>query len=619
MRNTPVFLFLIPALLAQPDPSAGRKRFESQCAPCHGADGAGGERAPSFFRSDSWRSDAYVRDVIRNGRPATGMPAFELPDAAIADLIAHIRTFKPVEPAAPVDKLMAATQPLPFSGIANPNPGDWPTYHGRLSGNRHSTLDQINAGNVAKLALRWLYTIPGAGRLEGTPVVVGGIMYVTSVNSATALDARNGKLLWRFQQPRSKGLVGDAAGGINRGVAILGDSIFLVTDHAHLLCLNRRTGQLRWDTEMADYRQHYGATAAPLIVNDLVISGVSGGDEGARGFLAAYNASTGKEVWRFWTVPLPGEPLAKTWIGKAIEHGCATTWMTGTYDPSNDLLFWTTGNPCPDYNGDERKGDNLYSDSVLALKPRTGQLQWHYQYTPHDLHDWDAQQTPMLVDADWQGRPRQLLVQASRNGFFYVLDRRTGALLLAKPFVKKLTWATGIGADGRPQVIPGTDPTPEGVRVCPAVEGATNWMSTGFNPALGLFYVMSLEKCSIYTKSPAGWVQGQSYYGGDTRRVRDETPEKVLRAIDIQTGRIAWELPQEGPANTWGGVLSTAGGIVFFGHDGGAFAAADARTGRLVWQFDANQNWRASPMTYSVDGVQYVAIAGGPNILVFAL
>jgi alcohol dehydrogenase (cytochrome c) len=426
-------------------------------------------------------------------------------------------------------------------------------------------------------------------------------------------------VLWRFQQARTKGVIGDAGAGINRGVAVLDDSVFLVTDHAHLISLDRRTGALRWDKEMADYRQHYGATGAPLVVNDLVISGVSGGDEGVRGFLAAFKASTGEEVWRYWTVPAPGDPEAKTWVGRAIEHGCAATWMTGTYDPSTTTLFWTTGNPCPDYNGDERKGDNLYSDSVLALDPATGKLKWFYQYTPHDLHDWDAQQTPMLVDMRFRGRQRQLLMQANRNGFFYVLDRTNGEVLVAKPFVKKMTWASGIGADGRPQVLPGTEPTAEGVKVCPAVEGATNWFSTAFNPATGLFYVMALEKCSIYTKSPQWWQQGSSFYGGGTRRDRDETPKKFLRALDPQTGEMRWELPQEGPANTWGGVLSTAGGIVFFGNDNGSFSAADAKTGRQLWSFDANQGWKASPMTYSVEGTQYVAVAGGPNVLVFAL
>ena len=402
-------------------------------------------------------------------------------------------------------------------------------------------------------------------------------------------------------------------------MAVLGARVFMVTDSARLLALDRRTGALLWDVEMADWHQNYGATSAPLVVKDMVISGTSGGDEGVRGFVAAYKAETGERVWRFWTVPGPEDPVFATWKGKAIEHGCTAAWLTGTYDAAAGLLYWTTGNPCPDFNGDERLGDNLYSDSVLALDPADGRLRWHFQFTPHDLHDWDAEQTPMLVDAAFRGRPRKLLVQASRNGFFYVLDRLTGALLLSTPFVRKLTWASGIAPDGRPRVLPGTDPTPAGVEVCPSVEGATNWMSTAFHPATRLFYVMALEKCSVYTKAEAVWKPGESLYGGGTEDPPGGKGQKVLRALDLDTGKTVWEYPQEGGGNSWGGLLSTAGGLIFFCDDNGDFAAADAATGKRLWHFAANQNWRASPMTYTVGGRQYVAVAGGPNILVFGL
>ena len=506
-----------------------------------------------------------------------------------------------------------------FAEITEPKPGDWPTYHGHLSGNRHSPLRQVHAGNVAQLSPKWMFSVPNARRLQVTPVVVDGIMYVTTANRAYALDARSGRPIWHYQRPLTKGLVGDAAGAINRGVAVLGDQVFMVTDHAHLIALHRLTGRLLWDAEMADYREHYGATSAPLVVKDLVISGHSGGDEGARGFLAAYRASTGERVWRFWTIPAPGEPLAETWVGNALPHGCATTWLTGTYDAQANLLYWTTGNPCPDFNGDERKGDNLYSDSVLALEPETGKLRWYYQFTPHDLHDWDAQQTPMLVDAPFQGRKRQLLVQANRNGFFYVLDRITGELLLAKPFIEQLTWASGIGPDGRPQVASSSVPTPGGARVCPAMEGATNWMSTAYNPETGLFYVMALEKCLIYSKSPAPWERGKSFYGGGGREVPGEPGRKYLRAIEVQTGKIVWQYPQIGPGNSWGGVLSTAGGVIFFGDDSGALAAVEAQSGKPLWYFHTNEVWKASPMTYLAEGKQYVAVAAGSNILAFGL
>ena len=375
--------------------------------------------------------------------------------------------------------LHAQSPGIRFEDIARPKPGAWPTYDGSLSGNRFSPLDQINIGNVQKLAPKWMFTLQDAPRaLEGTPVVVDGVMYVTSVNEAIALDARTGREIWHFSRPRTPGLAGDAASGINRGVAILGDRVFMVTDNAHVVALDRAGGKLLWDVEMADSRQNYGATGAPLVVNDLVIAGVSGGDEGIRGFIDAYRASTGERAWRFWTVPARGEPGSETWIGRAIEHGCAATWLTGTYDPDARLLYWPTGNPCPDYNGDERKGDNLYSASVVALDPDTGKLRWHYQFTPHDLHDWDANETPVLVDAQFRGQPRKLLLQGNRNGFFYVLDRLTGKVLVAEPFVKNLTWASGIGPDGRPKLLPGNEPNAEGQRVCPAVAGAANWTST---------------------------------------------------------------------------------------------------------------------------------------------
>jgi alcohol dehydrogenase (cytochrome c) len=606
----PTILVLAAVLLAaQP----GREEFEVRCAACHGADANGGERAPAIRRD---LSSAELREIVRSGRPGGGMPPFQLPPREMERIIAYIRA-TPGAPAPPTR--LENVRSIPFSELVDPHPGDWPTYHGRMSGNRDSTLAQIDTTNVARLGARWMFTIRGSQHLEVTPVVVDGVMYVTSVNEVYALDARNGRAVWHFARPRSKGLVGDAAGGINRGVALLGRRAFLVTDNAHLVALDRATGHLEWDVEMADSRRNYGATSAPLVVRDLVISGTSGGDEGVRGFIAAYRASTGERVWRFWTAPLPGEPLAKTWVGRALEHGCTTAWFTGTYDPTLDLLYWTTGNPCPDYNGDERLGDNLYSDSVVALKPANGELAWYYQFTPHDLHDWDAVQVPMLIDAPFGGAPRHLLAQANRNGFFYVLDRTDGSLLLAKPFVEKLTWASGIGADGRPRLLPGSEPTADGTRVCPAVEGASNWFSTAFHPGTGLFYAMALEKCNIYTKSAALWEAGQSFYGGATRDVPGEVPKKYLRAIDIQSGRIVWEHAQDGTASTWGGVLSTAGNLVFYGDDNGDFAALDAKSGRKLWSWPANANWKASPMTYLAGGRQYVAIAGGPNVVAFGL
>ena len=453
----------------------GRTAYDQFCARCHGADGRGGQMGPGIVARLSSRSDVELASLVRDGLPARGMPALAIAGPELRQLIAFLRTLRAPDaealPRVRVETVDGAT----LDGVAlNQSPADlqlrtddgrlhllrpagtryrrvtsdvdWPGYHGAPTGNRFSRLDRINRGNVARLAPAWMFALPGAERLQVTPVVVEGVMYVTNVNECYALDAGSGRRIWHYRRARTKGLAGDAAAGINRGVAVGGDRVFLVTDNARLLALNRFTGALLWDAEMADWRQNYGATSAPLVVGSLVVSGISGGDEGVRGFLAAFDQATGKEVWRFWTVPRPGEPGADTWRGRDIEHGCASTWLTGTYDADLDTLYWPTGNPCPDYDGRQRQGDNLYSDSILALDPATGRLKWHFQYTPHDVWDWDAQQPPVLVDAPWRGQTRRLLLHANRNGFFYVLDRTSGDLLQATPFVKKLTWATGIGA-----------------------------------------------------------------------------------------------------------------------------------------------------------------------------
>ncbi len=639
-------LALAPVLAAQRI-DQGKKSFDSRCARCHGGDGNGGEMGPAIARRLPPLDQAQLDKLIRDGIPTKGMPPTVIDAPELADLVAFLRTIERRESDEPIVRKTvtmsdnrAITGRVLGEGFDDlqlrsddgrvhllrklgdryrrvTSGADWPTYNGETGGNRYTSLTQIDRSNVARLAPAWMFSIPDAGQLQVTPVVVDGIMYVTAPNEAYALDAGTGRRVWHFKRPRTKGVTG---GWANRGVGVAGDRVFMVTDHAHLVALNRFTGEVMWDAELDDWRKNYAATSAPLPAGDLVITGVSGGEHGANGFVAAFDQTTGKEVWRFWTVPKPGQPGAETWQGKDIEHGGAPTWFTGSYDPQLDTIYWPTGNPSKEYNGDDRKGDNLYASCILALDRKTGRLKWHYQFTPHDLWDWDATQTSVIVDAPWQGQPRKLLLHADRNGFFYVFDRTDGKLLLWKPFVKNLTWASGIDASGRPIRQPNQAPSPAGTKVCPSQDGATNWFSPSYNPATGLYYVQTFEKCSIYTKADQGaWESGKSYLGGSQRTADSPLPQRILRAIDIKTGAIAWELPQNGPAVSWGGTLTTASGLVFVAEDGGGFMAVDAASGAPLWKFQTNQTWKASPMTYMFDGRQFVAVAAGANILALAL
>jgi PQQ-dependent dehydrogenase (methanol/ethanol family) len=539
------------------------------------------------------------------------MPALKATAEERRDLIAYLATLDgiaegPLESAAEIPG-------AEIERILKPRPGEWPSYNGQLHGNRHSPLEQINTTNAAGLQLQWSYSIPYYG-LEATPLVSDGVMYVSGPNQVCAIDARGGREVWCYTRPRSPAntIAGDAAKGATRGVALLGERVFFTTDNAHLICLNRVTGALMWDVKMPDSPGAFGATAAPLVVGDLVIAGMAGGDGPLRGFLAAYHAATGEQAWRFHTIPARGEKAADTWQGTALETGGGATWLTGSYDAETGLIYWPTGNPFPDTDGTQRKGDNLYTNCVVALDPKTGKLRWHFQFTPHDLHDWDATEPLVLVNARFRGRERKLLLQANRNGFYYVLDRTNGEFLLGAPFVKRLTWASGIGADGRPALTEGNEPTAAGTRACPAVRGATNWYSTAYHPETRLFYVMAVEDCNIYRKAGFG--------GYVPLRDPANPPEKYLRALDLETGKVVWEIPQVGPPEAnYSGVLSTAGGLVFYGETGGSFAAVDARTGKTLWHFPTGQQWKASPMTYMVNGRQYVAIASGGSILSFAL
>jgi len=601
--------------------------------------------APSIFRGLGTRDDAQLTALIRIGIPGK-MPGSNVGEDELKALMGHARMLRVRAMRRPVVReTVTLTDGRTMEGellgqgftdkqlrsngkvyllrrVAGEkyrevtSSVDWPGYNGDPRGNRYTAMTQITKANVGGMTAKWVFPIPNGARLQGTPVVVNGMMFVTNVNQCFALDAGTGRQIWHWQRPITPGTVG---AGSNRGVAVIGDRVFIATDHAHLVALNRHTGEEIWDTETADYRQNYFATGAPLAIGNLVLTGVGGGEHGARGFVAAYDAQTGKEAWRFWTIPARGEPGAETWQGKDLEHGGAPTWLTGTYDPELDTIYWPIGNPAKEYDGTDRGGDNLYSDSVVALDPKTGKLKWHFQFTPHDLWDWDATETPVLVNADWEGKPRKLLLHGNRNGFFYVLDRTNGKVLLVKQFVKKLTWATGMTPEGRPIKAPNQEPSAAGTYVCPSQDGASNFYSPSYIPATGLFYFQTFEKCSTYTKRDQGdWTPGKTYLGG-VQQTAPGVAEHYLRALDIKTGKTVWELPQPGPAQGWGGTIATATGLIFFGEENGAMMAADATTGKPLWRFETNQNWKASPMAYQFDGKQFIAGIAGGNVLAFGL
>jgi len=497
---------------------------------------------------------------------------------------------------------------------------NWLSYNGDYSGRRYSPLAQITTKNADRLRVEWVFHSRNSDRLEVTPLVVNGLMLATSANDVFALDAQTGRTVWHYARPISEGLIDDASRHISRGVAVWHDRVFRETDNAHLLCLDARSGNLIWDVAYADWNRNYGATSAPLIVKDKVIVGTSGGDDGVRGFVAAYDAETGKLAWRLWTIPGPGESGAASWPGEMYLHGGGTTWMPGTYDPELNTLYWTTSNPAPDFEGSVRPGDDLYTDCLLAIDADSGKLKWHFQFTPHDLFDYDATEAPILINAAYKGQKRKLVVQANRNGFIYTLDRSTGEFLGAVRFAEKLNWAAGIDGKGRP-IRTDVKPTADGTKICPGYAGATNWYSPSYNESTGLMYFMNLEQCTTYFSAqvPQQFEPGKEFYSTGIKHTPGEHSEKNLLAYDIGKGAISWKYPQTGSGRSSGGTMTTAGGLVFFADDAQALEAVDARDGKPLWHFTTGQDISASPMTYAVEGKQYVAIAAGSDIFVFAL
>lgn len=550
-------------------------------------------------------------------RRPLGLKALETqtPDAALKGPLFHGRVTAITVVAVALANLTPSHAQVTSDRLLNSNKEsqNWLMYSGDYSGKRHSSLDQINTSNAKTIVAKWVYQTGATGKFETTPLVVDGILYATAPdNRAFALDARSGRPIWLYQR-QDPSDIRPCCGRVNRGMAILGDKVFFGTLDAHVVALDAKTGAVRWDVEAADYRTGHSFTVAPLAVKNLIILGVSGGEYGVRGFIDAYDAETGQRKWRFYTVPGPGEPGHETWEGDSWKVGGAPAWNTGTYDPATNQIFWPTGNPAPSNRGAGRAGENLYSNSLLALNADTGMLNWYFQFTKHDEHDWDATQVPVLIDKDG----KKLIVQADRNGYFYVIDRTNGRLISATPY-GKTTWSDSKDAEGRPVANKNASPTLEGHTVCPGALGTTNFMPPTYNPQTGLLYVTARDQCDIFSTAPQPYEPGHAFYGSAYFPSEEAEPYLgFLKAIDPVTGEIKQKFQHTSP--TWSGVLSTAGGLVFSGDAEGNFIAFDAKSLKPLWHFQMGGAVYAGPMAYAVNGKEYVAIAAGSAIYAFGL
>jgi alcohol dehydrogenase (cytochrome c) len=654
--------------------SAGESLFwgKAACGKCHMVASRGGRLGPDLTRAGRTRSAGYLRESVvapdadvtpgyatisvttRDGRNITGVQkAYDNFSAQLMDVSERFHSFlrsdtqsmtreqRSLMPsyaktltATEIDDVVAYLASLRGEAVGEPaktaqaritpdhllkaqaESSSWLMYGRNYAGWRYSELKQIHAGNVAQLKPQWIFQTAAGGKIETTPLVFDKLMYVTGPsNNAWALDAVTGRRLWHYAKRPPEGL-NLCCGEVNRGFAALGDRLFKVNIEATLAALDAKTGRLLWETTIDDYKKGFSATVAPLAVKNMVLIGIAGAEFGVRAFIDAYDADTGKRLWRFHTVPAPGEPGGQTWGGDSWKRGGGSTWITGTYDPELNLVYWGTGNPGPDMNGDVRPGDNLYTCSVVALDADTGKLKWHFQFTPHDVHDWDAISDPVLVDIKHNGQPVKAVVQANRNGFFYALDRVTGKFLFAKPYTK-VTWADGIGADGRPNLVKGQDPTEEGNLSCPGLGGGHNWQATAFSPQTALYYFNSTDGCHIYYKTDQEFIEGQWYQASTVGGAPKEPNVGSVLAVDPSTGTIKWRFPLVTPPSS--GMLATGGGLVFTGDSEGYVIALDGRTGKPLWKFYAGGTVIAPPMTYSVDGKQYITVAAGSSLMTFGL
>lgn len=608
---------------------AGAQLFAVACSPCHGAAGEG-EPGPALVNRALKTGDADLAlfRVITGRDPQTSMPPVPLAEKEVWQVISHLRNLRldfpgPASGARTVGQQIPSDFDVASERIerATSEPENWLTYSGSYNSWRYSELREVNSDNVAELKLAWSLQLDTSEAIETSPIVVDGIMFISEpASKVRAVDARTGEPIWQYskQVPND---VRACCGRVNRGVAVLGSRVFIGTFDGYLVALDARTGNVDWQTMVADYRDGFSLTAAPLAINDMIVMGVAGGEFGIRGFLDAYDASSGGRRWRFATIPEPGQPGSETWEGDAWKTGGGPTWVTGSYDPELGLLYWGVGNPAPDFNGDVRPGDNLFTNSVVALSASSGERVWHFQFTPHDEHDWDANQIPVLVDLEFSGDTRRLMLWANRNGFYYVLDRATGEFLTAAEFVKQ-TWAEYIDPQGRPVLSGGGAPSIRGTLVWPGTGGGANWMSPSYSPRTNLFYTPFLEAPRVFFKGaePPELRSGSLFLGSVSTYASGDTVQVGVRALEPTTGAVRWEYssPPRTDYPMVGGVMTTSGDVLFIG-DRTSFIAFDARTGLRLWDVNLGGTIRANPMTYAVNGRQHVAIPAGNTLFVFRL
>jgi alcohol dehydrogenase (cytochrome c) len=611
------------------DLEAGTLLFRQQCSPCHGEAGIGGPGGPSLqdrvFRNG--RSDWALFRTITLGLPGTAMAGRTLPRDDTWRLVTYLKQILAGATAAAGTSASVAP-PVSIRTVtpadlleSEAHPAEWLTYSGSYAAHRHSSLTQIDRGNIAQLRVEWQrqLTTP-AEKVETTPLVRGSTMFATQPpNQVLALDAATGKVLWTYTHdlPAQLQL---CCGPVNRGVALLGDRVFVGTLDAHLISLDASTGKVVWDVAVADASKGYSITAAPLAIDNMILTGVAGGEFGVRGFIDAYDAGSGARRWRTYTVPEPGQPGAETWADDSLRSGGGPTWLTGAFDPESRTIYWGVGNPSPNFYGQNRSGDNLYTNSVVAIDVDSGKLRWYFQFTPHDLHDWDSVQVPVLVDAVVDGEKQKLLAWANRNGFYYLLNRTTGKFLLANAYVKQ-TWTDGLDSNGRPHVRPESVPSIQGAEVYPGIAGGTNWWSPSYDPDLGLLFVPTVDKGAIfYASAQEPLDETGENLGGMSMPVPNEDAIVAVKAIEVTTGRIRWQHggPPRKVMMESSGVMSTAGKLVF-GGDGERLVALDSESGTELWHFAAGAQIWAAPITYELEGRQYVAVAAGRSIIAFSL